>query len=536
MISSLPTASGPISAEVILSLMISSLPTASVLFFYFSVFSKESTVGFFALFILLTFLIKKPKPVDIKKWTLPLLPVFLIGFFLLMKNFHLIGALHERHGDFVVNNPQLPAHETSIWLLSIINQGALFFKYLYLGFVPNPSIISIYTQFPFPHHVLSVELIGALCFILYPATIIFIYQKGLPRVEWLWALLTPWFAFLTEFMLIRYSENFVLYRSYSWFVFLFAIILVLYHYRQKWFLGAFFAYAFVLAIISADRINTFASPLTLWEDAARGLPQNAKSIPGAYRIFADLGYAYLEAGDVNKAKESYMKSVELRPDYGSAHNSLGAIYLDSNESEKAITHFEKAIELDPKSVSALMNASIAYTKIKKYQQALEKLKQVIAINPKHLKAALAFGDLYSEVGHLDNAIMAYKNAAIIDPQSAVAQYNLGRIYNLKKDFIQSEKHYVASIKIHPKLINSHYDLGMIYLRSNKMEQALKMFHNVIKINPKMELAYHNIGIIYMRLNQLKKSRKYFKQILQLNPRHENAKKAIQAIDEELAKR
>lgn len=79
--------------------------------------------------------------------------------------------------------------------------------------------------------------------------------------------------------------------------------------------------------------------------AERDLGKAVGLDPGFAEAHRALGYARFNLGfDVQAAMDAYLKSIELRPDYGEAHYALAFMYAMSDlESGKA--HFEKAMEL-----------------------------------------------------------------------------------------------------------------------------------------------------------------------------------------------
>jgi tetratricopeptide (TPR) repeat protein len=72
----------------------------------------------------------------------------------------------------------------------------------------------------------------------------------------------------------------------------------------------------------------------------RLLERNTRSAE-SYR---GLGYALFNQGDSMGAVRSYLRAVEIDPNYGEAHYALAIMY-SAVDIEKGRTHFRKAIEL-----------------------------------------------------------------------------------------------------------------------------------------------------------------------------------------------
>lgn len=80
----------------------------------------------------------------------------------------------------------------------------------------------------------------------------------------------------------------------------------------------------VLAAFTFLRNLDYASEVRLWEDAARKSPHKA-------RVHNNLGDAYLQGGERDKARASFARALELDPDYLIARNNLRALEAGAAE-------------------------------------------------------------------------------------------------------------------------------------------------------------------------------------------------------------
>jgi hypothetical protein len=78
------------------------------------------------------------------------------------------------------------------------------------------------------------------------------------------------------------------------------------------------AVALVLGAFTVLRNLDYRTEIALWEDAARKSPHKA-------RVHNNLGDAYARAGDRDRARASFLKAVEVDPDYLLARNNLRAL-------------------------------------------------------------------------------------------------------------------------------------------------------------------------------------------------------------------
>ena len=81
------------------------------------------------------------------------------------------------------------------------------------------------------------------------------------------------------------------------------------------------ALCLLLAAFTVLRNFDYRSEVALWEDTARKSPRKA-------RVHNNLGDAYGRAGDKERARASFVKALELDPDYPLARNNLRALDAD----------------------------------------------------------------------------------------------------------------------------------------------------------------------------------------------------------------
>ena len=119
-------------------------------------------------------------------------------------------------------------------------------------------------------------------------------------------------------------------------------------------------------------------------------------------INADLGTAYLYAGQFEKAVGQYKKTLELDENFYYAHAYLGRTYMMKGEYENAVKAFEKAQTLgdDPR---VLMLFACNYSRMGKPAEALKKIEELKKISRGKYVSPYYFALAYTSLGEKDKA-------------------------------------------------------------------------------------------------------------------------------------
>lgn len=190
-------------------------------------------------------------------------------------------------------------------------------------------------------------------------------------------------------------------------------------------------------------------PVTLWED-------NVKKSPNRARVHGNLGKAYLDKGQYEKARLKFEKVIKLdsrllgaydnlatiyidhfrqydraraylneairrNPDYPSPYLNLGVINLHLRQLPEAIINFKKVLELDPENHLGHFNLAAAYFNLRNYEEAVSIIKKGINIWPGSSKLYGLLGVTWYHKGERAKAEAALTRALDLDPSNGMAE-------------------------------------------------------------------------------------------------------------------
>ncbi len=348
---------------------------AAVLFYFAALFSKEHSIAAPGVALAMTFLIRKPSPALLKQLVPYAILLALIAAVVVYvaSARGILGQAYEPNAMAMLDQSakmhgltELP----NVYLLSILTQSGLFFKYLWLWLVPDPAWMSVDMREPFALSLFGWYTLGLVAFLAYFCTAVWLLLKQGKMGLLGFALLFPWIMFLTEFSTVRIQEPFVLYRSYLWMPGLFAALPVVFGWLAP--KRAFILLSIVgllLIPLSVNRLITFSSTLLLWDDAEKLV----RDKPGAYgieRIYYNRG---TELGQLKRYKEAiddFSRAIAIHPS-DIMYGNRATAYFFIGDYQQSLRDFDRAIKINPDNANAYYGRAMTYRALGDFKASRE---------------------------------------------------------------------------------------------------------------------------------------------------------------------
>lgn len=241
----------------------------------------------------------------------------------------------------------------------------------------------------------------------------------------------------------------------------------------------------------------------------------------------NLGIAYLEAGQYNRAIPEFEAAIKLDANFIGAHCALCRAYLEQDELEKANTAVTEALKLDATYQPAMLlcdtitqayyNRGRQHLDAGRYAEAVPTFQKALTLDAdlgrnsevsdtenKHIHAHL--GAAYIGLKAYQEAIDALQNAIALDADLVDAHYNLGYAYVEQGHPDKAVPHLERAIAIAPNLKRAHYNLARAHRESGNLEAATHAVTETLRLDPNyqrahelanaIKQAHYNRGITY----------------------------------------
>lgn len=139
--------------------------------------------------------------------------------------------------------------------------------------------------------------------------------------------------------------------------------------------------------------------------------------------FSALAYDWNYAG----AEREFLKAIELRPDYATAHQYYAYYLTAMGDMDQAIAERKRAVSIEPK--SPLLNTALgeAYYQARRFSDSIGPNQQALSIDPHYADAIINIGRAYEQMGMYAQAQQAYHSILAFAPRDPALLALLGHL-------------------------------------------------------------------------------------------------------------
>lgn len=141
------------------------------------------------------------------------------------------------------------------------------------------------------------------------------------------------------------------------------------------------------------------NPLQAFRTLRAALHQDDK-VP---EIWNNLGITYLEAGDLDRAKDHFLKALDLNPCLAIAWGNLALANIEEGRYPEACDHFKRALELEPGDPLHLNNLGVLQLELERPAPAKQLFETAIAADPDFHLAYYNLGAADAMLGFYDQS-------------------------------------------------------------------------------------------------------------------------------------
>lgn len=193
-----------------------------------------------------------------------------------------------------------------------------------------------------------------------------------------------------------------------------------------------------------------------------------------------------------EAEGRFRRSIELRPDYPTAHHWYGEFLAAMGRYSESIRELERAQQLDPLSLPINTDLGQSLYFARRYREAIEQLQKTLEMGQEFVRAHMILGAAYAQQGMFAEAIAAHSTARDISDGNHLAVGGLGytlAIAGRRDEAIEALRELE---RLSARVYVSPYTIALIHTGLGDYDRALEWLWK----------AYENrdVWLVWLRVN------------------------------------
>ena len=269
------------------------------------------------------------------------------------------------------------------------------------------------------------------------------------------------------------------------------------------------------SLLRYDRLKNIDSSVSCFERAIQRDPDYALA-------YAALGRAYwhkYRATDdqhwIEPAISNCTRAIGLAGKLAPAHVTLGMIYGGTGENARAKEEYVRALEIDARDEDALLGLAETYTALGSFDKAEATYRQAIEAKPNLWTIYVSLGGFYYDRSRYADALAEWKKVIELVPDNSWGYSNLGAVYLRMRRFAEARGMFEKAIALEPQDSNPLSNLGTAYFLEGKYREASLNYEKALKLGELSYLIWGNLGESYARLGKKTEAMESFRQAAKL---------------------
>lgn len=235
------------------------------------------------------------------------------------------------------------------------------------------------------------------------------------------------------------------------------------------------------------------------EEALSNLTYLSKYFPEDAEIWYNLGILQEKTKDINGAKISYQKAIEISPQEDFYYN-YGEVLVELKEWNEAIDAFKTVLKTDTQDGNSYFNLGLCYYNKDEINLATDNFQKAIELNPKDIYALFYLGYIYQNNGLTNFAIENYNKILEILPDYSWAYFNLASIAYGNGNYEEARRYLFKTIEYNETDFEAYKLLTKICIKENEIEEIIETLQTRIKKEENGDL-YYLLAQVYKHLGE-----------------------------------
>lgn len=267
-------------------------------------------------------------------------------------------------------------------------------------------------------------------------------------------------------------------------------------------------------------------------ESAKGLQtlENARHSDNDPTPDIALAYYYLAERQFDRALDILSALEKKLPDSPGTHNLKGMAYAGKNDLVRARLSFERALNLKPDLASAAIRLAAIDMRENKPEQARARYEGILRADKANIPAMIGLAELAAQQNKNEEFLAWLERAVKANPVAIMPRAFLANYYAAKREPQKALVHARAAADGNPNSPEALSLLGRIQLAAGERQNALSTYNKLIAMRPNSAEVYYQLARTQAALGDEKAMRASLSKALELDPAHLWARAALSSLE------
>ena len=215
--------------------------------------------------------------------------------------------------------------------------------------------------------------------------------------------------------------------------------------------------------------------------------------------FAEAESVYKERryADATAMFDSY---VQRKPDNAYGHYMLGLSAWKAGELDRARSAFEKSLELDPKHVKTLLNLSRVLIEQGKPKDALTHVTAAVQLDSMSGDVHRMMGRVRTELRQPNEAVESYRTALSMQPSDVWSMNNMALVLIQQGRFDEALPPLARAVQLDSSVAVFHNNLGIALERTGHYTMATQAYRKALSVDSTYAKATASLARVEQRVD------------------------------------
>jgi len=231
------------------------------------------------------------------------------------------------------------------------------------------------------------------------------------------------------------------------------------------------------------------------------------------------GWVLFKTGEVQRSTVSFIKAIELKPNYLLARYNLGLAFYIMQNFKGALDAFDGVLSINPHHHKALLFKSISQARTNDAEGAIKTLEDLRGRLTEKSVLSRVVTDLHARLKlaherHAELPIPVIKSPAPIEKlmKEAMEFRSKGLVTRAKEKYLECQR-------LAPERFEPWFALGEMYAEAGLNVPALSAWERAEKLNPENFPLQMNLGKMHHKLGRHDRAREFFTRAQALEEKH-----------------